>query len=65
MEINKTMNKHAQQLGKLGGKATKAKHGKDHFKRISKMGVLARQGRCKKCGELIKSDEDSLCGNCI
>jgi hypothetical protein len=36
-------NKHAKKLGKLGGEATKRKHGKVHFKRISKLGVIARQ----------------------
>lgn len=30
------MNKAAQQLGKLGGQATVAKHGNDHFRRIAK-----------------------------
>jgi len=30
------MNKAAQQLGKLGGRATVAKHGSDHFRRIAK-----------------------------
>jgi len=23
-----------------------------------------KQGRCTKCGEKIKSEEDSLCGKC-
>jgi hypothetical protein len=35
--------KAAQTLGKLGGKATKRKHGRGFFKRISKLGVLARR----------------------
>jgi len=30
------MNKAAQQLGKLGGQATVAKHGVEHFKPIAK-----------------------------
>lgn len=58
-------NKHAQALGRIGGKKTLDKYGVDHFKRISQMGVRKRQGRCTKCGEPIRSDEDSLCGNCI
>ena len=33
----------AKELGKLGGEATKAKLGKEHFKRISKLGVKARK----------------------
>lgn len=32
----------AKTLGKRGGEATKAKLGVDHFKRISKLGVKAR-----------------------
>ena len=32
----------AKELGKLGGEATKKKLGKEHFKRISKLGVKAR-----------------------
>ncbi len=30
------MNKAAQQLGKRGGRATVAKHGKEHFRRIAR-----------------------------
>lgn len=30
------MNKAAQELGKLGGKATMEKYGKDHFSKIAK-----------------------------
>ncbi len=33
----------ARELGKRGGKATKAKLGIEHFKRISKLGVKARK----------------------
>ena len=29
-------------IGKRGGKATLAKHGKEHFKRASKLGTAAR-----------------------
>lgn len=32
----------ARELGKRGGDATKAKLGKEHFKKISKLGVKAR-----------------------
>lgn len=32
----------AKVLGKRGGEATKAKLGKEHFKKISKLGVKAR-----------------------
>ncbi len=33
----------ARSLGKLGGEATKAKLGVDHFKRISKLGLEVRR----------------------
>ena len=33
----------ARVLGKRGGEATKRKLGREHFKRISKLGVEARQ----------------------
>lgn len=33
----------AKELGRRGGKATKAKLGIEHFKRISKIGVKARR----------------------
>lgn len=35
----------AKQLGKLGGETTKRRHGKEHFKRISKLGVEARKSK--------------------
>ena len=39
------MNKNAQELGKLGGKKTKEKHGKDHFSNAGKKGALKRWGK--------------------
>ena len=36
------ISKIARELGKLGGEATKKKLGVEHFKRISKLGVKAR-----------------------
>ena len=33
----------AKELGRRGGEATKAKFGKEHFKKISKMGLKARR----------------------
>jgi hypothetical protein len=32
-----------QEFAKMGGNATLQKHGKDHFKKISQMGVEARK----------------------
>lgn len=40
----KKKNKHAQMLGRLGGKKT-ALRGSDYFKKISKLGVMARQAQ--------------------
>ncbi len=41
-------NKAAQLLGKSGGEANVKKHGKDHMKKISILGVLARKKRGAK-----------------
>ena len=41
-KIESILHGHARELGKRGGEATKAKLGKDHFKKISKLGVKAR-----------------------
>jgi len=32
-----------QEFARMGGKSTLKKHGKDHFKKISQMGVEARK----------------------
>ena len=40
--------KYLSKLGKKGGKATLDKHGKEHFKNISKLGADARWGKKKK-----------------
>jgi hypothetical protein len=37
------MNKHAQQLGSLGGKSTSKKYGKKHFQQLQKKSVKARK----------------------
>lgn len=42
MEEAGGVNEAARYLGKMGGTATKAKYGIGHFKRISKLGVKAR-----------------------
>ena len=42
-QLGKDIKTIAQELGKLGGEATKKKLGKEHFKRISKLGVKARK----------------------
>ena len=34
-----------REAGRLGGAKTKEKYGKDHFKRISKMGLDKRWGK--------------------
>lgn len=39
------MNKNAQELGKLGGKATAKKYGKDHFSQAGKKGMKKRWGK--------------------
>ncbi len=33
----------ARELGRRGGEATKTKHGRKHFEKISKLGVKARK----------------------
>lgn len=43
MDISKL----AKLLGKKGGQATHDKYGKDHFKRISKLGLEARRAKAK------------------
>lgn len=35
-------NKHAKALGKLGGEATKKKHGKEFYSEIGKKGMASR-----------------------
>ena len=39
------MNKNAQELGKLGGKATAKKYGKEHFSKAGKKGNERRWGK--------------------
>ena len=38
----------AKLLGSKGGKATQEKHGTEHFKRISKLGLEARRAKAKE-----------------
>jgi hypothetical protein len=38
----------AKLLGRKGGEATSKKHGKDYFKRISRLGVEARRAKKEK-----------------
>lgn len=41
----KNVSEAAKAFGKMGGNATKKKHGKDHFKRISQLGNAKRWGK--------------------
>jgi GTPase SAR1 family protein len=45
--IEKYSNLMAKELGKKGGEATKSKLGKEHFKKISELGVKARYEKNK------------------
>lgn len=45
-----------QEFARMGGKSTLKKHGKDHFKKISQMGVEARK-RNKEASATIQSSE--------
>lgn len=42
------MNKNAQELGKLGGEATKNKHSKEYYAQINKMRKSFKGGRPRK-----------------
>lgn len=48
----------AKKLGRRGGTKTLQKHGADHFKRISSLGVAAR--RKKKSEAILSVDNQAL-----
>ena len=41
----------AKELGKIGGQKNVAKHGKDHMKKISQLGVEARKKKRQALGK--------------
>lgn len=54
MKQKKTLT--VQEFARLGGKTTLAKHGKDHFKKISQRGVEARRKK-KEAAESTQTTE--------